>query len=198
VFGQALQIAKIVKPLFITLNVQTCPTAPFTAPPARCWDNWLRESIALRYEFRGFPVEASEVGDPRQQSLFRIIFSKIGLPCSLGTHPSSFLVGQAHICPSDTNHSEKSVQSKGDILQQYGFPRNYPVFVEGKELMEQLRGTMAPELCRASATLAKNCFEDVSERIASERQVVESNTSSPRKRKDSGSQASPTKKARQS
>ena len=97
---------------------------------------------------------------------------------------------------SDTNHLEKPVQSKREILQQYGFPRNYPVFAERNELVELLRGTMAPELCRATAKLAKECFEDVSENVVGGEQVVESNTSSPRKRKDPGSQASPTKKVR--
>jgi len=87
VFRQALQIAKVVKPLVITVNVQTFPTAPFNAPHAECWDNCLRESIALGYEFRGSTVEPSEFGYQRRQSQFRIIFSKVGLPCSLGTIP---------------------------------------------------------------------------------------------------------------
>ena len=114
--------------------------------------------------------------------------------------PSLFLLCHPHIPPpqtSETNRSEKPVQSKGDILQQYGFPRNYPVFAERNELVELLRGTMAPELCRTTAKLAKEWFEDVNKKVVGRGQVVESNSNSPRKRKDLGSQGSPSKKVRQ-
>jgi hypothetical protein len=84
------------------------------------------------------------------------------------------------------------VQSKGDILQQYGFPRNYPAYVEGEELLQQLRQTMAPEMCRATAKLTKEYLEDILEKVGGRQ-----GSATPTKRKeDGGLLRSPAKRVR--
>lgn len=81
VFQQALKIATIVDPLIISLTADTCPLQP------GCWQSHLAKFMELGYELRGSMLDASEFGFQRQQSHFRILFSKIGLPYTLGRLP---------------------------------------------------------------------------------------------------------------
>jgi hypothetical protein len=84
-FHQALQIAKVVDPLLISLNAPSTPTESFQTPSHKCWDSYLSQFIAMGYEFCGSRLDASEYGYKRQQSHFCIIVSKIGLPYPLST-----------------------------------------------------------------------------------------------------------------
>jgi hypothetical protein len=78
------------------------------------------------------------------------------------------------------------------MLQQYGFPRNYPAFVQGTELLQQLRRTTAPEMCRATAKLTKEYLEDILEKVGG----MQGSATSPTKRREGDLLTSPAKRAR--
>jgi hypothetical protein len=73
------------------------------------------------------------------------------------------------------------------------------VFVDDcAELVELLRGTTTPEMCRATAKLTMEYFEDVTKKVRAKigaRQVGQT-VATPKKRKDKGFQESPAKKVR--
>jgi hypothetical protein len=87
VFQQASSIAKIVRPLLIVFTVADSAPDPLEVSPSTGWNEYISQFMKLGYEFRGSVVDAAKFGFQRQQSHFRITFSKIGLPYTLSKRP---------------------------------------------------------------------------------------------------------------